>query len=65
MQNLLEIISVQNLQKMGSFSLKGQYYQLPTRTIQGNSKKYSYEYSEQKLSLSTLDGNDRTEYEKR
>jgi hypothetical protein len=32
---------------------------------QGNSKKYSYEYKEQKLSLSSLDGNDRTEYEKR
>lgn len=32
---------------------------------QGNSKKYSYEYIEQKLSLSSLDGNDRTEYEKR
>lgn len=32
---------------------------------QGNSKKYSYEYRDQILSLSSLDGNDRTEYEKR
>ena len=32
---------------------------------QGNSKKFSYEYKDQSLSLSALDGSDRTDYEKR
>ncbi len=32
---------------------------------QGNSKKFAYEYKDQTLSLSSLDGSDRTDYEKR